>query len=91
MATEFTLSVETVSGLENFSAKLEVMRNTIDLLHALIWGGIMEGEEAVEQAGALVEMLLEVADIRNQEIDELITSINPVALPDLVNTHAGED
>ena len=63
-------------GLENFSAKLEVMRNTIDLLHGLIWDGIMEGDE---QAGALVETLMEVADIRNQEIDGLINAINPVA------------
>lgn len=89
---DYGMSWKTLQDLENFSAKIEVLENTIDLLHALIWGGIVEGDEkAVDRAGALVETLLEIASKRNQELNRIIEKINPLEVPDLVSAYACED
>jgi hypothetical protein len=63
----------TLDELNAFSCKIEILRNNIELLHSLIWGGILEGDaKAVDRAAALVEMLLDVAYLRDQEFSELV-------------------
>ena len=69
MNEKICISQATLDELTAFSCNIEI-------LHSLIWGGILEGsEKAADQAAALVEMLADMAYIRDQEISEILHDI----------------
>lgn len=83
-APDYGVSKEVLDALNDFSCKVESLKHSIALLHSLIWGGVMEGDEkAGEQAAHLSETLLEIVTIRDKEISQLVGQIKPLTLPPL--------
>lgn len=83
-APDYGASRETLDALNDFSCNVEHLKHSIGLLHSLIWGGVMEGDEkAGEQAAHLSETLLEIVTIRDKEISQLVGQIKPLTLPPL--------
>lgn len=84
MAQDYRVSKEVLDELNDFSCKIETLKNSIGVLNGLIWGGALDGDRnAKEQAAHLSEMLLEVATIRDKEISQLVGQIKPLTLPPL--------
>ena len=76
MNEKICISQATLDELTAFSCKIEILQKNIEILHSLIWGGILEGsEKAADQAAALVEMLADMAYIRDQEMSEILHDI----------------
>lgn len=76
MNTEICINQATLDELTNLSCKIEILGKNIELLHSLIWGGILEGsEKAADQAAALVEMLVDMTYTWDQELSEIVDDI----------------
>ena len=83
-APDYGVSRETLDALNNFSCKVENLKHSMDILHSLLWGGVMEGDEkAGEQAAHLSETLLEIVTLRDKEISQIVSQIKPLTLPPL--------
>ncbi len=85
MERKYVMNYETMTELENFSAKFEQLRNFIDFVRDFTWQEIINGENpegAIEKLGCLTEMLSDAAHIRDGELEAVIKKIAP--LPDPV-------
>lgn len=83
-APDYGVSKEVLDELNDFSCKIETLKNSIGVLNGLIWGGALDGDrKAKEQAAHLSEMLLEVATIRDKEISRVLKKIKPLTFPPL--------
>lgn len=83
-APDYGVSQKTLDALNDFSCKVERLKHDLSVLSALVWNGVMEGDEkAGEQAAHLSETLLEVVTLRDKEISQLVGQIKPLTLPPL--------
>ena len=83
-APDYGVSKEVLDELNDFSCKIETLKNSIGVLNGLIWGGALDGDrKAKEQAAHLSETLLEIVTIRDKEISQLVSQIKPLTLPPL--------
>lgn len=83
-APDYGVSQKTLDALNDFSCKVERLKHDLSVLSALVWNGVMEGDEkAGEQAAHLSETLLEVVTLRDKEISQLVGQIKSLTLPPL--------
>lgn len=69
----YVIDSDTLNPLNVFSCKIEILRNNLKLLHSTIWSAVLNEDMAYcDQAAALSEALLELADLRNDEISDLV-------------------
>ena len=72
----YTVTEDTMDDLNDFSCKMEALKGNISMLHSLIWAVADDlDEQAIYQASMLVETLLEIAVIRDTEINEIVHRI----------------
>lgn len=85
MKNKFVMTRETLSEFETYSAKIETLRNIIKIEHYQVWQNLMEGEasqDAIDKAATLIEVILELAEARNDEISMLLQKIKPLTQPE---------
>ena len=72
----YTVTEATLDDLNDFSCKMETLKGNISMLHSLIWAVADDlDEQAIYQASMLVETLVEIAVIRDTEINEIVHRI----------------
>lgn len=78
---KFTLTRETLNKLEDYSAKIEILKTMMEVVHKQVWQDVMNAEEdklqdAIFKTGALLETLLEIVEMRDTEISEIVNQIH---------------
>lgn len=74
---EYRLSADMYSELELFSAKMEQLRNLVDLVNEKVWNELATGNEneEINRAGILSEALSEIVRLRDREFSEIVNRI----------------
>lgn len=67
------ISNQTFEALEQYSCKMEIIRDTIGIMHNLLMDA--DDRTAIKQAMILSENLLDISAVRCNDINEIISSV----------------
>lgn len=81
MQQNIVITRGTLNKLEDYSAKIEILKTMMEVVHKQVWQDVMNAEEdklqdAIFKTGALLETLLEIVETRDTEISEIVNQIH---------------
>lgn len=81
MNEKFIITRGTLNKLEDYSAKIEILKTMMGVVHKQVWQDVMNAEEdklqdTIFKTGALLETILEIVGTRDNEISEIINQIH---------------